>query len=142
MKSSSYARIGTLMVVVGCSLAVAGGCKHHKSSMSTGAFIDAHGQLENRRQNAEQIADRATRNESLRGVALDAASQGVGDVAISATGEIDDPAQRDKTAEQCAEMLDGKGERAAAEKLADSISDPTAKDRVKSYLARTAGASK
>jgi hypothetical protein len=110
--------------------------------MSTGAFLDAHAQLENRRQNAEQISDRATRNESLRGVALDAASQGVGDVAINATAAIDDVEKRDKTAEQSAEMLDSAGERAAAEKLADSISDPTVKDRVKGNLARTAPPSK
>ena len=111
------------------------GCSHEQKSLSTGAFIESHAQLENRRQNAEQISNGSVRNDALRSVALDAASQGVGDVAINATAEIDRPSLRDETAEQCARLLEDMGERAAAEKLADSISDTEARDRVRSYLA-------
>src|SRR4051812_15649498 len=113
-------------------LAVAGlfaGCSHEKSSLSTNQFIESHAQLENRRQNAEQISNWPVRNDALRSVALDAASQGVGDVAINATAGIDRPELRDETAEQCARLLEDKGERAAAEKLADSITNAAARDR-------------
>lgn len=112
------------------------GCERGRKPLSTGAYIESHAQLENRRQNAEQITNWPARNDALRSVALDAASQGVGEVAVNAAAGIDRLPLRDQTAEQCARMLEERGERSAAEKLAESITDAATRDRVRSYLAR------
>jgi hypothetical protein len=116
-------------LLAGCSTPPQGG------PPAAPAHTETWSQLSNRLKNANQISDFAARNDTLRNLAIDAANQGVADVTVSATESIDRMELRDQTAEQCARLLDERGQRAGAERLADLISDPAARDRVVNFLA-------
>lgn len=93
--------------------------------------------LDQKLEAAKKISDSTQRNESLKKVALSAASEADDGVVIDALNEIQDIDMRNATAETAAKLLADQNDGDAALEVAELISDEDQKNKVLKSLAES-----
>jgi hypothetical protein len=94
------------------------------------------GQLRDRITNASMIVDFKIRDHAMARVALDACGSDYPAIAFDAISNITEFHVRDQAATDCARVLDDRGDRKSADKMAGQIADFAAADQLRSYLAQ------
>ncbi len=87
-------------------------------------------QLNDRLTNATQITDAPQHDATCSQIANDAASSGQSTACMNAIDAIKDRDKRDRTAHDCADTFNNKGDRQTAEMVVQKISDPNLKDQI------------
>ena len=114
-----HVAIGFAALVVGCA-----------------AKPQTSGQLNDRLTNASQISDTPQHDDTVAGVAMDAANSAQPEPCLSAVDAIKDRDKRDRTAHAAADIFNNRGDRPTAEALVAKISDPNLKDQIRQAYGR------
>lgn len=93
-------------------------------------------ELRDRLTNAGEIVDFKIRDHAMSRVAVDACGSDFPAIAFEAISHITEFRVRDQAATDCARVLDDRGDRKSADKMAGQIADFAAADQLRSYLAQ------